>query len=224
MKRKKDTEKRVWDSVRSLMGDGEIRLGRHWSYNLHNDPKRLAFVLSRYKFAARMGGRNKRILELGCSEGIGAPILAEFAESYTGIDSDGDAICTAKQNWTAGKFRFVEDDFLAKTYGSFDVIVSLDVVEHILPAGERLFFEAIHKNTAKEGMAVIGTPNLASADYASSASRAGHVNMFDAERLEKAMKRYFRNVFIFGMNDEIVHTGFYPMAHYLICVGSGKKT
>jgi hypothetical protein len=25
------------------------------------------------------------------------------------------------------------------------------------------------------------------------------------------------------MNDEVVHTGFYPMAHYLIAVCCGKK-
>lgn len=25
------------------------------------------------------------------------------------------------------------------------------------------------------------------------------------------------------MNDEVVHTGFYPMAHYLIALGAGRK-
>ena len=223
MKRKKITKKRERAGAGSLTGGRKIGLGRHWSYNLHNDPKRLAFVLSRYKFSARMAGHNKRILELGCGEGIGTTLLAEFAESYTGVDSDKDAVRAAKRNWTAGKISFIEDDFLAKTYGVFDVIVSLDVVEHILPASERLFFEAVRKNTGKEGMAIIGTPNITSADHASSASRAGHVNLFGAKRLEGAMKKYFRNVFIFGMNDELMHTGFYPMAHYLIAIGSGEK-
>ena len=32
------------------------------------------------------------------------------------------------------------------------------------------------------------------------------------------MTHHFRNVFIFSMNDEVVHTGFYPMAHYLFAL------
>ena len=31
----------------------------------------------------------------------------------------------------------------------------------------------------------------------------------------------FYNILLFSMNVEIVHTGFYPMTHYLICVGIG---
>jgi len=35
------------------------------------------------------------------------------------------------------------------------------------------------------------------------------------------MLRHFHEAFIFSMNDEVVHTGFYPLAHYLfaLCVG-----
>ena len=76
-----------------------------------HDPKRLAFVLSRYKFVAKMGTQDKDVLELGCSEGIGAPILSEFAKSYTGIDTDVGAIKRAKQNWYNSKIKFIRDDF-----------------------------------------------------------------------------------------------------------------
>jgi predicted TPR repeat methyltransferase len=44
-----------------------------------------------------MGARNKRVLELGCSEGIGASILSEFSTSYTGVDLDHDAIEVGKR-------------------------------------------------------------------------------------------------------------------------------
>ena len=33
----------------------------------------------------------------------------------------------------------------------------------------------------------------------------------------------FHNVFIFGVNDEVVHTGFIKMAHYLIGMGCYRK-
>ena len=35
--------------------------------------------------------------------------------------------------------------------------------------------------------------------------------------------KYFENSFLFSMNDEVVHTGFGPMAHYLIILGVGLK-
>ena len=40
---------------------------------------------------------------------------------------------------------------------------------------------------------------------------------------EEEMKKYFHHVFLFGANDEVVHTGFLPMAHYLIAVGCRKR-
>ncbi len=217
------TEKDVWEGVTAMLGDSTKRLGRHWSYNLWNDPKRLAFVLARYKFAAKMACKNKRVLELGCSEGIGAPILAELAESYTGVDLDGPAIATAQQNFASDKSVFLEDDFLGKSYGTFDSIISLDVIEHIHLKFEPLFFKAIRANLGEDGICIVGTPNITSDQYASPASKIGHVNLYSSERLADAMKTLFNNVFIFGMNDEVVHTGFAPMSHYLIAVGCYLK-
>ena len=37
------------------------------------------------------------------------------------------------------------------------------------------------------------------------------------------MLRHFHEVFIFSMNDEVVHTGFYPLAHYLFALCVGKR-
>src|SRR5579883_1857833 len=217
-------EKVLWDKVTAMLGDNKKVLGRHWAYNILQDPKRLAFVLSRYKFAAKMAGRGRRVLELGCSEGIGTPILAEFAAHYTGVDMDATAIATAKANWENEKCRFIEADFLGHSYGSFDVIVSLDVIEHIHVEFEPLFFDTVRKNLGEDGICLVGTPNVTSAAYASPASQAGHVNLYDAARLEAAMRTVFHNVFMFGLNDEIVHTGYAPMTHYLMALGCSKRT
>ncbi len=223
MKNPEMTEKEIWCEVKKLMGDKLIKFGKHWSFNVYNDPKRLAFVLSRYKFAAKMASANKDVLELGCSEGIGAQILSEFASSYTGVDLDPEAVRAAKRNWGSKRVRFVCDDFLGKRYGRFDTVVSLDVVGLIKPKGEKLFFKTVFDNLDDNGIAIIGTPNMSSRDYASKASRKALVNFFSAQRLRAAMERLFKTVFIFGLNDEIVHTGFLPMAHYIICIGCFKK-
>lgn len=215
-------ERDAWQHVKDLIGTPSIALGGHWSFNIRNDPKRLPFVLSRYKFAAKMACKGRDVLELGCSEGIGTPILAEFARSYTGVDMDAEAIAAAQRNFGSAAV-FIADDFLNKTYGKFGAVISLDVVEHIVPEIEHYYFDTIAANLTDDGIAVVGTPNKTADAYASAMSKAGHVNLFDAAHLLRAMSRVFHNVFPFGINDEVVHTGFSPMCHYLVCVGCGVR-
>ena len=38
------------------------------------------------------------------------------------------------------------------------------------------------------------------------------------------MQQFFHNVFVFSMNDEVVHTGYFPMAHYLLALGCTLKS
>ncbi len=201
----------------------EFTLGWHWSYNILHDPKRLAFVLARYDFAAKMVCHGKRVIELGCSEGIGVPMLSGSAKSYLGVDSDGEALEAARRQRSRQTIEFIADDFLGTKYGEFDSVVSLDVIEHIGPRDERGFLETVHMNLGERGACVIGTPNATASVHASEASRKGHVNLFDASRLVSALEEFFHNVFLFGMNDEVVHTGFPAMAHYLIALGCNRR-
>jgi hypothetical protein len=66
-------------------------------------------------------------------------------------------------------------------------------------------------------------PSIQSQPYASPLSKAGHVNCKDAPDFRALLSNFFHHVFIFSMNDEVVHTGFYPMANYLIAVCCEQK-
>ena len=57
--------------------------------------------------------------------------------------------------------------------------------------------------------------------YASALSKAGHVNCKTGPQLREALRRHWQEVFLFGMNDEVLHTGFAPMQQYrfAVCVG-----
>jgi hypothetical protein len=37
------------------------------------------------------------------------------------------------------------------------------------------------------------------------------------------MERYFHTVCVFSMNDEVVYTGFYPVAHYLLTAACHRR-
>jgi len=212
----KSPEADKWNIVKEYIGENNITLGPYFSYQLMNTPRHILFTLSHYKFAAKLLGESKRILEVGCSEGLGTVILAEFAKKVVAVDIDGDAIEHAHRNFTSERVEFLNLDFLGAKFDKFDGIVSFDVIEHIYPENEDLFFSSICNNLSREGICIIGTPNETSDQYASKVTRMGHVNLYSWERLRNTINKYFDNVFLFSANDEVVHTGFYPMAQYLI--------
>ncbi len=69
------------------------------------------------------------------------------------------------------------------------------------------------------GTCIIGMPSLESQVYASPHSKAGHVNCKTEPELRALMLRHFQNVYLFGMNDGVLHVGFGPMCHYRLAIG-----
>ena len=216
-------ESNKWGEVKNYFGDRPITLGPFTGYRLRNTPRNVLFGLSRYKFAAKMLGDGKEVLEVGCSEGLGTILLAEFAKRVVAVDMDEKAIGYARESFPSEKIEFKALDFLEADLGRFDSVVSFDVIEHIYPENERKFFSAIARHLKKDGICIIGTPNKNAEQYASEITRLGHVNTSTWQVLKDNLKSYFRDSLIFSSNDEIVHTGFYPLAHYLIGMGVGVK-
>ena len=66
-------------------------------------------------------------------------------------------------------------------------------------------------------------PSLESQKYASPQSKEGHINCKNGEDLKLLLEEYFNNVFLFSMNDEVLHTGYSKMAHYIIVLCTYKK-
>lgn len=204
-----------------------ITFGRHMSYNLRNDPKRLLFQLSRYKFAANMIKPDSDILELGCSEGMAVPMLRGVINLYRGVDLDDDAIMHAISQYDIGDpVIFNVGDILnlhEYAYKDSDAVISFDVIEHIQRDREDDLLNAIHSNLKPSGIAIIGTPNACAAEYASPLSKKGHINLYTAGQLSKMLSRIFEHVQIFSQNDEMIHTGYVSMAHYLIALCCGRR-
>ncbi|MDR0580839.1 MAG: class I SAM-dependent methyltransferase [Holosporaceae bacterium] len=186
--------------------------------------KHFLFSFARYKFVYQMmKNTGENVLELGCNEGFLSMFLADKANNVLGVDFDDRAIDWAKSHYASGKLSFLRENFLGKVYGEFDVVVSLDVIEHIEQEKENIYLKTIADNLSDSGFAVIGTPNITASEYMSEGSRLAHVNLYSQERLQKLFLQAFNNVFMFGMNDEVLHTGFAPMCHYIFALACGKK-
>ena len=98
------------------------------------------------------------------------------------------------------------------------------MLEHIPAEREDVFIKNITAALDAHGVLIIGMPSLESQAHASPPSRAGHINCKRGPDLKALMERHFHNVFMFSMNDEVVHTGFSPMAHYLLALCCTKRS
>ncbi len=212
-----------WLEVRGHMGEERMRAGAHLSYWFRRSPRRLLHSMAYYKFAAKMIRSGKRVLDVGCAEGLGTWLLARECGQALGVDLDCEAIASAQQNFTDERITFACQDFLQLKETGFDALTSFDVIEHVEPKEARDFLAKVVGCLTPHGIAVIGTPNIHAQQYASSISKQGHVNCYDGERLRQAMLDHFKHVFLFAANDEVVHTGYLPMAHYLLALGCGAR-
>ena len=205
---------------------GPARLGLMSNQVWRDDPRRLVFVLARYKFVAKMLSGWHHVLEVGCADAFGTRVVLQEVERVTAVDFDPvfvkDAADRMDERW-----RFdcrVHDILAGPVAGQFDGAYALDVLEHIEKKHEERFVSHIVQSLTPEGVLIIGTPSIQSQAYASAPSREGHVNCKDYRDLRDLLSRFFHNVFMFSMNDEVVHTGFYPMAHYLFALCSSKRS
>lgn len=227
MSEKKTREPQNQVQLDSYHTNGPVQLGP-WTSNIwRHDPRHLGFMLARYKFAAKMLSGKKRILEAGCGDGVGIPILLQEVGSMHCIDADPHVLQDAEQRCKAEAINDCSFECLdlceQGPSGNYDGAFSLDVIEHVPQESEHRFMENLCFSLAPHSVLIVGTPNKTADAYASEGSRIGHINLKSADELHTLMSHYFENVFMFSMNDEVVHTGFAPMAHYLIAMGASLR-
>ncbi|HWR98889.1 MAG TPA: class I SAM-dependent methyltransferase [Candidatus Methanoperedens sp.] len=204
---------------------GLHRMGLMASHLWRSDPKHLLFLLARYKFCAKMLAGKDRVLEAGCGDGFGLPVLLQTVRSVHAVDFDPILVENAREiNAERTGLTFETVDLTeAAPAGTFDAAYSLDVIEHIPREKEQAFLGHVLGALVDGGVLLIGTPNVHASVHASKWSNEGHVNLKDDRGLRALLEPRFRDVFVFSMNDEVVHTGFSPMAHYLFALAAGKR-
>jgi 2-polyprenyl-3-methyl-5-hydroxy-6-metoxy-1,4-benzoquinol methylase len=190
-----------------------IHLGQMHAASCKADPNHLGFVLSRYKFVARMLHGCGRVLEVGCGDGTGMAVVRAAVTDLVGIDLDPTSAGTC-WNILDGPYEEWRD---------LDGVYALDVLEHIDEWQEDWALLNMRAHLKPYGTMILGMPSREAMPYASRLSKLHHINCKTEEELRATMSRHFHTVFMFGMNDEVVHTGYGPMCHYRIAIGTGKR-
>lgn len=205
---------------------GRQPLGVMMNQVWHDDPRRLAFVLARYKFVSKMLSGKQKVAELGCGDAFGSRLVKQEVAELHVYDFDpifvADIESRQSRKWPLHPHTHDILDGPLKE-APFDAIYSLDVMEHIEQTKEHLYIKHLKESLTEHGILIVGMPSLESQDHASPQSKIGHINCKSGKTLKAILEKDFHNVLLFSMNDEVVHTGFAPMAHYLFVICTGKK-
>ena len=133
------TEKREWESLEEYL------------------------LFLRHKKAYEFAGGHcsgKYVLDYGCGSGYGARVLADYAHQVLAVDVDASAIDHARAHSGTDNlvFRKVpEDSPLPFEERSFDVAVSLQVIEHIPDV--RAYLAELRRVLKDDGELLLTTPN-----------------------------------------------------------------
>jgi 2-polyprenyl-6-hydroxyphenyl methylase/3-demethylubiquinone-9 3-methyltransferase len=100
----------------------------------------------------------KSALDVGCGAGLLAEPLARLGATVTGIDAAPEVIAVAREH-AAGQglqidYRVGDVQQLA---GTFDLVTSMEVIEHVADPGA--FLKALAARLAPGGLLIMSTPN-----------------------------------------------------------------
>lgn len=137
----------------------------------------------------------RRLFELGCGNGATARLLASRGYDVVGVDPSASGVDIARRH-TGERLRFEQastGEDLRSRFGRFDVVLSLEVIEHC--ASPREFMRAFESVLAPGGLGILSTPyhgyfkNLAVAvsgrfdRHFDPLWEAGHVRFFSIAKL-----------------------------------------
>jgi 2-polyprenyl-3-methyl-5-hydroxy-6-metoxy-1,4-benzoquinol methylase len=205
---------------------GNEVLGSMATNRWRSDSKLLGVTLSRYKFVSKMFGGFESVLEIGAADGWYSRVVLNEVRTLTLSDFDQiwlDDFESQSVYASSGTEYLIHDFVKSKLNRVFDGIYALDVLEHIQPKNQRQFLSNVCSSLLPLGVAIFGMPSAESQVYASEGSKTGHVNCQSGNELKENLSGHFNNVFIFSMSDEVVHTGFTPMAQYLLALCVSPK-
>lgn len=139
-----------------------------------------------------------RVLDIGCGEGYGADRLAAKARLVVAGDVALDAVRHARDRYHGGNIRWVVFDGTRLPFAddAFDVVCSLQVIEHFTGTDEHL--SDVARVLRRDGLHYVTTPNIAKMGEAEK-DNPWHLRDFTANELGEALRRHFEDVSLEGM-------------------------
>lgn len=151
-----------------------------------------------YEDLSKRMPKGGRVLDIGSGEGYGAAHLAASARMVVAGDVAVDAVRHARDRYRGGNIRWVVFDgqHLPFADSAFDVVCSLQVIEHFTGTDEHL--ADVARVLRRDGLHYVTTPNI---DLMGEAEKDNpwHLRDFSAQELGAALTRHFEDVSLEGM-------------------------
>ena len=206
---------------------GYTSLGLNSNYMWNNDPKKLFISMARYKFVSRILEGKKNVLEIG-GEPFRSRIVKQSVKKLSVITKEDFTFKESLKN-SNKKFNInfllhnIIEKKISRSNQKYDGIYSLDFINKLSKKHENIFLSNCLHQLDNKGIFIVGTPSKESSKFASKITKLVNKNSYSGDEFRTFLKKYFNNVFLFSMNDEVVHTGFNKMAHYIIAICTNKK-
>jgi len=163
------------------------------------------FHVVTYNFAKKFTQGNK-VLDYGCGSGFGTAMLVGECESITGVDISSAAISYANSHYKAECLSYqviepAEKAPLPFDDGSFDCVLSFQVIEHILALDE--YFTEVSRVLCPEGKFIVATPDRATRLLPFQKPwNIWHVKEYSVSSLQRLLNRNFCDVEILRMGGD----------------------
>ncbi len=133
------------------------------------NPVRLGYI--RAQIDAHFGGNpsalrplaGKSAIDIGCGAGLLCEPLARMGADVTGVDAAPENIAAARDHAAQSglAIRYEAGDFLALDLPQYDLVTSLEVVEHV--SDPAAFINGLAARLNEDGLLIISTPNRTAA-------------------------------------------------------------
>ena len=97
----------------------KVSMGNRSGLGFLDDPVRLTFTLSRYKFVAKMFEGFNNVLEIGAGDGFKSPIVGQFCKKLTLSDIESDKVTNSVLK-VSNKCKEIGIDFVVGGAVSYD--------------------------------------------------------------------------------------------------------
>lgn len=182
----------------------ELHAEKHELIDAHNFRSREEYVLHLiHSFAyvqAATFAEGKTVLDLGCNTGYGTELLSKVAKRVVGVDVSKEAISIAKKQYGNFDidFHLIDGKQLPFDDNEFDVIISCQVIEHIVDYN--VYLNELKRVLSSTGIVIFTTPNaLLRLDPGMEPWNKFHVREFKHSELQTLLETHFSVVKIMGL-------------------------
>ena len=134
------------------------------------------------------------LIEPGCGEGRGIPVISSKINTYLGLDKNDTVIDNLKKKFPECRFLSMQFPPIANIENnSFDSCISFQVIEHI--RDDQSFIKDIYRVLRPGGVAIITTPNR----KMSLTRNPWHIREYLHDDLYKLVSRIFPEIEMLGI-------------------------